>query len=254
MSDSLGVLIVLIFTTIGIGFKLSPAYLINRLLIRGVNLMHNFERDKEVRNPLFKSHSPTSVIAFLTVTSKVNFRYSFFIFHQTNDIFFWKFMILENLIVITQTSTQHMLASPSRGRIRYVIIDLNDGYASIITYMVFDMNFCLNRIIGLHIENDNIQHYVGLYTKDPFWALSLALCLLSVGGSPLLARVLTSVLSVYYYLKIIYLTKLRNNPSHKIPFKIKEFHRIKYNCMCDNIYYTKNINEPNYCNCSGYPF
>ncbi|KAG5606022.1 hypothetical protein H5410_027514 [Solanum commersonii] len=35
------------------------------------------------------------------------------------------------------------------------------------------------------------------------------------------------------------------------PFKIKQFHRIEYDCMCDSIYYTRNINEPDYCNCSG---
>nr|YP_010039931.1 NADH-plastoquinone oxidoreductase subunit 2 [Mucuna pruriens]QOY46406.1 NADH-plastoquinone oxidoreductase subunit 2 [Mucuna pruriens] len=52
-------------------------------------------------------------------------------------------------------------------------------------------------------------------------------------------------------------TKPRNNSSRaklsKAPFKIKQFHRIKYDCMCDSIYYTRNINEPYYSNCSGYP-
>ena len=52
-------------------------------------------------------------------------------------------------------------------------------------------------------------------------------------------------------------TKPRNNPLcaklQKIPFKIKQFHRIEYDCMCDSIYYTRNINEPHSCNCSGYP-
>ena len=52
--------------------------------------------------------------------------------------------------------------------------------------------------------------------------------------------------------------KPRNNPScaklYKISFKIKQFHRIEYDCMCENIYYTKNINEPDNCNCSRYLF
>ncbi|GJX54748.1 reverse transcriptase domain-containing protein [Tanacetum coccineum] len=34
---------------------------------------------------------------------------------------------------------------------------------------------------------ENIRDYAGLYTKDPFLALSLALCLLSLGGLPPLA-------------------------------------------------------------------
>ncbi|MCD9644878.1 hypothetical protein HAX54_033402 [Datura stramonium] len=33
--------------------------------------MHGFECEKEVRNPLFDSDSPTPVVAFLSVTSKV---------------------------------------------------------------------------------------------------------------------------------------------------------------------------------------
>ncbi|KAL8225546.1 hypothetical protein R6Q57_018103 [Mikania cordata] len=51
-------------------------------------------------------------------------------------------MILGNLIAITQTNMKRMLAYSSIGQIGYVIIgiivgDSNDGYASMITYMVF---------------------------------------------------------------------------------------------------------------------
>ena len=52
---------------------------------------------KEVRNPLFDSDSPTPVVAFLSVTSKVAASASAtrifdipFISHQMNGIFFWK--------------------------------------------------------------------------------------------------------------------------------------------------------------------
>jgi NAD(P)H-quinone oxidoreductase subunit 2 len=51
-------------------------------------------------------------------------------------------MIVGNLLAITQTSMKHMLAYLSIGKIRYVIIgiivgDSNDGYASMINYMLF---------------------------------------------------------------------------------------------------------------------
>ncbi|GAV76610.1 LOW QUALITY PROTEIN: Oxidored_q1 domain-containing protein [Cephalotus follicularis] len=63
MYNSRGISIALIFITVGIGFKLSPAP------------SHQWTPDvyegKEVRNPLFDSDSPTLVIAFLSVTSKV---------------------------------------------------------------------------------------------------------------------------------------------------------------------------------------
>jgi len=143
-------------------------------------------------------------------------------------------MILGNLIAITQTSMKRMLAYSSIGQIGYVIIgiivgDSNDGYASMITYMLFYISMNLGAfacivLFGLRTGTDNIRDYAGLYTKDPFLALSLALCLLSLGGLPPLAGffgklylfwcrwqaglyflvfigLLTSVVSIYYYIK-----------------------------------------------------
>ncbi|GMP73870.1 hypothetical protein CsSME_00031470 [Camellia sinensis var. sinensis] len=74
--------------------------------------------------------------------------------------------ILGNLIAITQTSMKRMLAYLSIGQIGYVIIgiivgDSNDGYASMITYMLFYISMNLGTfayivLFGLHIETDNI--------------------------------------------------------------------------------------------------
>lgn len=100
-----------------------------------------------------------------------------------------------------------------------------------ITYMLFYISMNLGTFacilsFSLRTGTDNIRDYAGLYTKDPFLALSLALCLLSLGGLPPLAGffgklhlfwcgwqagisflvsigLLTSVVSIYYYLKII---------------------------------------------------
>jgi NAD(P)H-quinone oxidoreductase subunit 2 len=75
-------------------------------------------------------------------------------------------MILENLIAITQTSMKRMLAYSFIGQIRYVIIaiiarDSNDGYASMITYMLFyiAMNlrtFACIVLFGLRTGTDSI--------------------------------------------------------------------------------------------------
>ncbi|RYR67110.1 hypothetical protein Ahy_A03g013367 [Arachis hypogaea] len=66
MYNSPGISIALIFITVGIGFKLSPApsHQWTPDVYEGV-------RFKEVRNPLFDSDSPTPVVAFLSVTPKV---------------------------------------------------------------------------------------------------------------------------------------------------------------------------------------
>nr|QQL92295.1 NADH dehydrogenase subunit 2 [Eustoma grandiflorum]QQL92309.1 NADH dehydrogenase subunit 2 [Eustoma grandiflorum] len=211
---------------------------------------------KEVRNPLFDSDSPTPVVAFLSVTSKVAasalatrifdipFYFSSNEWHLLLEILAILSMILGNLIAITQTSMKRMLAYSSIGQIGYVIIgiivgDSNDGYASMITYMLFYISMNLGTfacivLFGLRTGTDNIRDYAGLYTKDPFLALSLALCLLSLGGLPPLAGffgklylfwcgwraglyflvligLLTSVVSIYYYLKVIKLLMTGRN-------------------------------------------
>nr|QUB02217.1 NADH-plastoquinone oxidoreductase subunit 2 [Gibasis geniculata]QUB02232.1 NADH-plastoquinone oxidoreductase subunit 2 [Gibasis geniculata] len=237
MYNSPGISIALISITVGIGFKLSPAP------------FHQWTPD-------VYEGSPTPVVAFLSVTSKVAasasatrifdipFYFSSKEWHLLLEILAILSMILGNLIAITQTSMKRMLAYSSIGQIGYVIIgiiagDSNDGYASMITYMLFyiSMNLgTLARIVlfGLRTGTDNIRDFAGLYTKDPFLALSLALCLLSLGGLPPLAGffgklylfwcgwqaglyflvsigLLMSVVSIYYYLKIIKLLMTGRN-------------------------------------------
>ncbi|THU42590.1 hypothetical protein C4D60_Mb00t15370 [Musa balbisiana] len=224
------------------GKKMSSSFFYHLGAVRDESLMH------EVRNPLFDSDSPTPVVAFLSVTSKVAasasatrifdipFYFSSNEWHLLLEILAILSMILGNLIAITQTSMKRMLAYSSIGQIGYVIIgiivgDSNDGYASMITYMLFYISMNLGTfacivLFGLRTGTDNIRDYAGLYTKDPFLALSSALCLLSLGGLPPLAGffgklhlfwcgwqaglyflvsigLLTSVVSIYYYLKII---------------------------------------------------
>nr|YP_009193117.1 NADH dehydrogenase subunit 2 [Inga leiocalycina]YP_009193141.1 NADH dehydrogenase subunit 2 [Inga leiocalycina]YP_009765034.1 NADH-plastoquinone oxidoreductase subunit 2 [Inga edulis]YP_009765058.1 NADH-plastoquinone oxidoreductase subunit 2 [Inga edulis]QGA84927.1 NADH-plastoquinone oxidoreductase subunit 2 [Inga spectabilis]ALQ11496.1 NADH dehydrogenase subunit 2 [Inga leiocalycina]ALQ11519.1 NADH dehydrogenase subunit 2 [Inga leiocalycina]QIS95311.1 NADH-plastoquinone oxidoreductase su len=237
MYNSPGISIALIFITAGIGFKLSPAP------------SHQWTPD-------VYEGSPTPVVAFLSVTSKVAasasatrifdipFYFSSNEWHLLLEILAILSMILGNIIAITQTSMKRMLAYSSIGQIGYVIIgiivgDSNGGYASMITYMLFYISMNLGTFacivsFGLRTGTDNIRDYAGLYTKDPFLALSLALCLLSLGGLPPLAGffgklhlfwcgwqaglyflvsigLLTSVVSIYYYLKIIKLLMTGRN-------------------------------------------
>nr|YP_010035808.1 NdhB [Onobrychis viciifolia]QQQ88424.1 NdhB [Onobrychis viciifolia] len=237
MYNSPGISIALIFITVGIGFKLSLAP------------SHQWTPD-------VYEGSPTPVVAFLSVTSKVAasalatrildipFYFSSNEWHLLLEILAILSMIIGNLIAITQTSMKRMLAYSSIGQIGYVIIgiivgDSNGGYASMITYMLFYIAMNLGTFacivsFGLRTGTDNIRDYAGLYTKDPFLALSLALCLLSLAGLPPLAGffgklylfwcgwqaglyflvsigLLTSVVSIYYYLKIIKLLMTGRN-------------------------------------------
>nr|YP_009989259.1 NADH-plastoquinone oxidoreductase subunit 2 [Rhodiola sacra]YP_009989274.1 NADH-plastoquinone oxidoreductase subunit 2 [Rhodiola sacra]QNM99273.1 NADH-plastoquinone oxidoreductase subunit 2 [Rhodiola sacra]QNM99288.1 NADH-plastoquinone oxidoreductase subunit 2 [Rhodiola sacra] len=249
MYNSPGISIALIFITVGIGFKLSPAP------------SHQWTPD-------VYEGSPTPVVAFLSVTSKVAasasatrifdipFYFSSNEWHLLLEILAILSMILGNLIAITQTSMKRMLAYSSIGQIGYIIIgiivgDSNGGYASMITYMLFYISMNLGTfacivLFGLRTGTDNIRDYAGLYTKDPFLALSLALCLLSLGGLPPLAGffgklhlfwcgwqaglyllvsigLLTSVVSIYYYLRIIKL--LMTGRNQEITPQVRNYRR-----------------------------
>ncbi|PPD67179.1 hypothetical protein GOBAR_DD35944 [Gossypium barbadense] len=188
---------------------------------------------KEVRNPLFDSDFPTPVVGFLSATSKVaasasatrifdiHFYFSSNEWHLLLEILAILSMILGNLIAITQTSMKRMLAYSSIGQIGYVIIgiivgDSNGGYASMITYMLFYISINLGTfacivLFGLRTGTDNIRDYAGLYTKDHFLALSLALRLLSLGGLPPLARPLFLGFNRNPYERCFYLLLSKNN-------------------------------------------
>ncbi|CAN6454824.1 unnamed protein product [Victoria cruziana] len=254
--NSLRILIALISITVGIGFKLSPAP------------FHQWTPDVYEGNPLFDSNSPTPVVAFLSVTSKVAasasatriFDIPFYLssneWHLLLEILAILSMILGNLIAITQTNMKHMLAYSSIGQIEYVIIgiivgDSNDGYASMITYMLFYISMNLGTfacivLFGLRTGTDNIWNYAGLYTKDPFLALSSGLCLLSLGGIPPLVGffgklylfwcgwqvglyflvsigLLMRIVSIYYYLKIIKL--LMTGRNKEISLHVRNYRR-----------------------------
>nr|YP_010378504.1 NADH dehydrogenase subunit 2 [Desmostachya bipinnata]QYC94510.1 NADH dehydrogenase subunit 2 [Desmostachya bipinnata] len=268
MYNSPGISIALIFITVGLGFKLSPAPFHQwtpdvyegvwfvRQIPTSISISEVFGFCKTPETCRREMLSPTPVVAFLSVTSKVAasasatrildipFYFSSNEWHLLLEILAILSMIVGNLLAITQTSMKRMLAYSSIGQIGYVIIgiivgDSNDGYASMITYMLFYISMNLGTfacivLFGLRTGTDNIRDYAGLYTKDPFLAVSLALCLLSLGGLPPLAGffgklylfwcgwqaglyflvsigLLTSVLSIYYYLKIIKLLMTGRN-------------------------------------------
>nr|QWW92412.1 NADH-plastoquinone oxidoreductase subunit 2 [Lopholejeunea zollingeri] len=185
--SSAGIFIALICVTVGFAFKLSLVP------------FHQWTPD-------IYEGSPTPVVAFLSVTSKIaglaiviRFFNIVFSYSPINE---WKLileilailsMIFGNLVAITQTSIKRMLAYSSISQIGYIIIGLItgnlNGYASMIIYTFFYIfmnlgTFACIILFGLRTGTDNIRDYQGLYMKDPLLSLSLTLCLLSLGGIP----------------------------------------------------------------------
>ncbi|CAN4128631.1 unnamed protein product [Withania somnifera] len=195
MYNSPGISIALIFITVGIGFKLSPAP------------SHQWTPD-------VYEGSPTPVVAFLSVTSKVAasasatrifdipFYFSSNEWHLLLEILAILSMILGNLIAITQTSMKRMLAYSSIGQIGYVIIgiivgDSNDGYASFFGSLFSPMSLIPRR------SSSTSRFFGKLYLFWCGWQAGLYFLVL-IG-------LLTSVVSIYYYLKIIKLLMTGRN-------------------------------------------
>nr|YP_009425613.1 NADH-plastoquinone oxidoreductase subunit 2 [Christella appendiculata]ASU94380.1 NADH-plastoquinone oxidoreductase subunit 2 [Christella appendiculata] len=197
---------------------------------------------------VYEGVSPTPVVAFFSVTSKVAAPALFtrlfgLIFphfsnewHMVVGLLATSSMILGNLIAVTQISMKRMLAYPSISQIGYIMIgilaaDPENGYASMITYTFIYILMNLGTFaritpFGLRTGTDNIRDYAGLYMKDPVLTFSPVLRSPSLGGIPppsgffgklylfrhgwkagsypsVLVALVTSVISIYYYLKII---------------------------------------------------
>nr|YP_009667873.1 NdhB [Radula japonica]QCW58649.1 NdhB [Radula japonica] len=226
--NSAGIIIAFICITIGLAFKLSLVP------------FHQWTPD-------IYEGSPTAVVAFLSVTSKIA---AIALATRIFEVFYtfspneWKLileilaissMIIGNLTAITQTSMKRMLAYSSISQIGYITIGLITGnlneYSSMIIYIFFYIfmnlgTFACVLLFGLRTGTDNIRDYEGLFKKDPSLSLSLTLCLLSLSGIPpltgffgklyifwcgwhaglyflILVGLITSLISIYYYLKII---------------------------------------------------
>nr|YP_010981694.1 NADH-plastoquinone oxidoreductase subunit 2 [Lygodium circinatum]UYR96067.1 NADH-plastoquinone oxidoreductase subunit 2 [Lygodium circinatum] len=219
----------IIFLIAGIGFKLSLVP------------FHQWTPD-------VYEGSPTPVVAFFSVTSKVaalalSTRLFGILFphlanewHMVLGVLATLSMVSGNLIAVTQTSMKRMLAYSSISQMGYIMIgiiaaDPENGYASMITYTFIHILMNLGTFaciisFGSRTGTDNIRDYAGLYMKDPVLTFSLVPRLLSLGGIPPPAGffaklylfwhgwkagsypsvpigIITSVISIYYYLKII---------------------------------------------------
>ncbi|MBE9209279.1 NAD(P)H-quinone oxidoreductase subunit N [Nostoc sp. LEGE 06077] len=228
VSQSLGLVISLVFIIAGIGFKISAAP------------FHQWTPD-------VYEGAPTPVIAFLSVGSKtagfaLAIRLLTTVFPMVADE--WRFvftalailsMILGNVVALAQTSMKRMLAYSSIAQAGFVMIGLiagtEAGYASMVFYLLvyLFMNLCgftCVILFSLRTGTDQITEYSGLYQKDPLLTLALSLSLLSLGGIPPLAGffgkiylfwagwqaglyglvllgLVTSVVSIYYYIRVV---------------------------------------------------
>ncbi|MEI6328536.1 MAG: NAD(P)H-quinone oxidoreductase subunit N [Pseudanabaena sp. ELA645] len=152
--------------------------------------------------------SPTPVVAFLSIGSKVAgfglaLRFLITAFPLASQQWHYVFVVLTvlsivlgNVVAIAQTSIKRMLAYSSIGQAGFVmlgmVIDSEAGYSSMVFYLLLYlfMNmgaFACVILFSSRTGTDQISEYSGLYQKDPLLTLALSVCLLSLGGIPPLA-------------------------------------------------------------------
>jgi NAD(P)H-quinone oxidoreductase subunit 2 len=188
-ASGLSLIIAMVFVIAGISFKLSAVP------------FHQWTPD-------VYEGSPTPVVAFLSIGSKVAgfalaLRFMVTVFPLVYAQWHYVFvvlaifsMVLGNVVAIAQTGMKRMLAYSSIGQAGFVILGMaigtEAGYASMVFYLLvyLFMNmgaFACVILFALRTGTDQISEYSGLYQKDPLLTLALSICLLSLGGIPPLA-------------------------------------------------------------------
>jgi NADH-quinone oxidoreductase subunit N len=146
-------------------------------------------------------------------------------------------MIVGNAVAIVQRDLKRMLAYSGIAHVGYMMIGMltvrDDSVAAVAVYaFVYAlMNIGAFGVVSLLIKNENDPHTLddiaGLGFRRPFYGIALALCMFSLSGLPptagfiskfyifktaiesghntvALIGILASIISVYYYLRVVY--------------------------------------------------
>ncbi|MCL1474815.1 NAD(P)H-quinone oxidoreductase subunit N [Argonema antarcticum] len=168
-------------------------------------------------------------------------------------------MVLGNVVALAQTSMKRLLAYSSIAQAGFVMLGLiagtEAGYASMVFYLLVYLfmnlgGFTCVILFTLRTGTDQISEYSGLYQKDPLLTLGLSICLLSLGGIPPLAGffgklylfwagwqaglyllvllgLLTSVISIYYYLRVVKMMVVKE--PQEMSDAVKNYPEIRWN-------------------------
>jgi NADH-quinone oxidoreductase subunit N len=146
-------------------------------------------------------------------------------------------MIVGNMVAIVQRDLKRMLAYSGIAHVGYMTIAIltvrDDSVAAIAVYAIVYalMNIGAFGVVSLLIKNENDPHTLddiaGLGFRRKFYGFALAVCMFSLSGLPptagfiskfyifktaiesghtavALIGILTSIVSVYYYLRVVY--------------------------------------------------
>ena len=155
-------------------------------------------------------------------------------------------MIIGNAVAIVQRDLKRMLAYSGIAHVGYMMIAMltirDDSVAAVAVYTIVYalMNIGAFGVISLLMKNENDPHTLddiaGLGFRRPFYGLALAICMFSLSGLPPTAGfiskfyvfktaiesghttvafigILASIISVYYYLRVVYYLYMKEQPA-----------------------------------------
>jgi NADH-quinone oxidoreductase subunit N len=159
-------------------------------------------------------------------------------------------MLFGSIVAIAQSNIKRMLAYSSISHAGYMLIGLaagsSDGVAGVMFYLTIYtfMNLAAFGIVSL-VEGENetnldLDSYSGLGNRNPVLAALLAICMFSLAGIPPMAGffgkyyvfiaaiksgltwlaiigIISSVISVYFYLRVVVLMYFKEGESEEIP-------------------------------------
>ncbi|HUP45135.1 MAG TPA: NADH-quinone oxidoreductase subunit N [Thermoanaerobaculia bacterium] len=154
-------------------------------------------------------------------------------------------MIVGNAVAIVQRDLKRMLAYSGIAHVGYMMIALltvrDDSIAAVAVYAITYalMNIGAFGVVSLLVKNQNdpqtLDDIAGLGFRRPFFGLAMAICMFSLAGLPPTAGfiakfyifktaiesghltvafigILTSIVSVYYYLRVVYFLYMKETP------------------------------------------
>ncbi len=161
-------------------------------------------------------------------------------------------MLFGSIVAIAQSNIKRMLAYSSISHAGYMLIGLaagsSEGVAGVMFYLTVYtfMNLAAFGIVSL-VEGENetnldLDSYSGLGNRNPLLAALLAICMFSLAGIPPMAGffgkyyvfiaaiksgltwlaiigIISSVISVYFYLRVVVLMYFKEGESEEIPAK-----------------------------------
>lgn len=244
LTKSWGILISLTFITIGVGFKISAFP------------FHQWAPDVYEGAPapvtaFLSVVSKSAGIALLVRLFTTIFDLQSDTWAYGLQIMAIGSMIIGNVVALSQSSIKRMLGYSSIAQIGFILIGIlantPSGYASTLSYLYFYifMNlgaFACVILLSLKIGSDQINDYTGLLQKEPLLASSLSFCLISLAGIPpsagffgkmylfivgwksgmflsVIIGLLTSVISIAYYLRVVQLMIINTTNSNQIVYE-----------------------------------